>query len=87
MTVPGRLGPLFMLDHRFTMRHAAPYAGDELDARRAARVERHTSRCPQCRELVETLKRTVAGLRGLRDGARAEGDVAAGVIARLRRED
>lgn len=83
-----QLRPSFMRDHRFTMRHAAPYAGGELDAGPAERVHRHTSRCPQCRELVRTLRRTLEGLRGLRDAPAGEPrpDVAEGVIARLRRD-
>ena len=43
------------------------YLDGELDARAAAGVERHVRWCPNCRRMLENLRRTVAGLGALRD--------------------
>ena len=81
-------GPLRMLlfhrDHRWTQRHLFDYIDGELDSDGRDRVERHVGMCPQCRRLLDGLKRTVAGLMALRD--EPTGDVADSVIARLRAE-
>ncbi len=76
----------FHRDHRFTMEHASEYLDGELPEPDCRRVVEHTGMCPRCRHLVESLRRTIAGLAGLRDHGDAGGDVAAGVIARLRGE-
>jgi anti-sigma factor RsiW len=82
------MGPLrmmrFYLDHRWTRRRLSEYVDDELDAAGRERVERHVHLCPSCWRLLETLKRTLAGLMGLRE--EASGEIADGVIARLRAE-
>lgn len=75
----------FYLDHRWTQKHLSHYLDEELPPEGRERIERHTSRCPECRRLLQTLARTLAGLMGLREGAVAEG-VADRVIARLRAE-
>ena len=72
----------FHRDHRFTMAHASEYLDGELGSRSAQRVHDHTGFCPECRELIETLRRTLDGLAGLR--RRGDDRVAADVIARLR---
>jgi anti-sigma factor RsiW len=74
----------FMRDHRFTMSHASEYLDGELDERGRRRVEGHTGICPACRRLVESLRRTVDALRGLR--GEPEATVADAVIERLRTE-
>ena len=43
------------------------YLDGELDPRAAAGVKRHVRWCPNCRRMLETLRRTVAGLGALRD--------------------
>jgi anti-sigma factor RsiW len=43
------------------------YLDGDLDRRAAAGVERHTRWCPNCRHMLRNLRRTVAGLRALRD--------------------
>lgn len=78
------LSPSFHRDHRWTQRNLSDYIDGELDADGRDRVERHVGMCPKCRRLLESLKRTVAGLMGLRE--EPTGDVADGVIARLRAE-
>jgi anti-sigma factor RsiW len=75
----------FYLDHRWTQKHLSLYLDEDLAPKGRERIERHTSRCPECRRLLETLARTVAGLMGLREDGVAEG-VADRVIARLRAE-
>jgi len=43
------------------------YLDGELDPRAAAGVKRHVRWCPNCRRMLENLRRTVAGLGALRD--------------------
>lgn len=43
------------------------YLDGELDARAAAAVKRHVRWCPNCRRMLENLRRTVGGLGALRD--------------------
>ncbi len=74
----------FHRDHRFTMEHASEYLDGELPEPDCRRVDQHTGVCPGCRRLVESLRRTIAGLAGLREPRPGGEDVAAGVIARLR---
>jgi predicted anti-sigma-YlaC factor YlaD len=76
--------PLYMLDHRWTNARLSRYLDGELSDRHRLRVERHAGRCPQCRRLLATLRRTLDGLAGLRQ--QHELDIAEGVIGRLRRE-
>jgi anti-sigma factor RsiW len=73
-----------MLDHRFTKAHASEYLDGELSPAGRSRVERHTSMCPQCREMIATLRRMLEALPAL--GATPQPSVADGVIERLRRE-
>jgi len=77
----------FPRDHRFTLAHASDYLDGDLDAAGRERVERHAGLCPKCRELLESLGRTVAALRELgspRAAAPAAAGVAPGIVARLR---
>jgi anti-sigma factor RsiW len=74
----------FRREHRWTNEHLSDYIDGELDPRARDRVERHVGGCPECRRVVATLKRTLAGLMGLRDDQ--PGDIADSVIARLRVE-
>lgn len=71
----------FVRDHRFTVVHASDYLDDELDADGARRVDGHTLQCRRCRAMLEALRRTVSGVRGLRRPSRA--GVAAGVLDAL----
>jgi anti-sigma factor RsiW len=43
------------------------YLDDELDPRDAAHVARHARWCPNCRRMLQNIRRTIGGLRGLRD--------------------
>jgi anti-sigma factor RsiW len=74
----------FHREHRWTQGHLSEYVDDELDAGERDRVERHVGKCPECRRVLATLKRTLAALMGLREGASE--DIAESVIARLRTE-
>ena len=74
----------FVRDHRFTRSHASDFLDGELDDDGRHRVEEHAGMCPPCRQLLDSLKRTISELRGLREPP--AGDVASGVIARLRDE-
>lgn len=72
----------FGLDHRFTVVHASDYLDGELDAGATRRVDGHAHRCPRCHALLDGLRRTVSGLRGLRRPSRAS--VVPGVLDALR---
>jgi anti-sigma factor RsiW len=78
------LTPWFMRDHMWTRRHMSEYLDDELGARGRHRVERHTRRCPVCHRLLETLRRTVAGLHALGEQPVPAEGVSDSVISRLR---
>jgi anti-sigma factor RsiW len=41
------------------------YLDSELDASAASGVERHVRWCPNCRRMLENLRRTIGGLRAL----------------------
>ena len=43
------------------------YLDGELDRRAAGGVERHVRWCPNCRRMLANLRRTIGGLRALRD--------------------
>ena len=82
------MGPLRMMrfhwEHRWTHQHLSEYLDGELDGGARARVERHVGMCPECRRVLATLKRTLAGLMGLREDQST--DIADSVIGRLRAE-
>jgi anti-sigma factor RsiW len=82
------MGPLGMMrfyrDHRWTHQHLSEYLDGELAPRERERVERHVGMCPECRRVLATLKRMLAGLMGLRSDQPT--DIADGVIGRLRAE-
>jgi anti-sigma factor RsiW len=73
-----------MLDRRFTASHASEYLDGDLSPAGRRRVERHTAICPQCRELLASLRRMLDALPAL--AATPRPTVADGVIDRLRRE-
>jgi anti-sigma factor RsiW len=75
----------FMREHRWTHARLSEYVDGELDQDRRARVEEHVRWCPECRRVLESLRRTVEGLMRLR--VAAPESLAIGVIERLRREN
>lgn len=72
----------FHREHHWTHEHLSEYVDGELPAGEHRRVERHVGMCPECRRVLATLKRTLAGLMGLREDASV--DIAESVIERLR---
>jgi anti-sigma factor RsiW len=74
----------FMRDHRWTQAHLSDFLDGELREPARERVEHHVHWCPECRRVLETLRRTLKGLMELR--ATPDESVAPGVIDRLRRE-
>jgi anti-sigma factor RsiW len=74
----------FMRAHRRTGARLSPYLDGELEPRDRRLVEEHVHRCPECRRVLATLRRTLEGLLGLR--GLPQTSVAPGVIDRLRRE-
>ena len=74
----------FMREHRWAHARLSQYLDGELAAGERARVEEHVRWCPECRRVLESLRRTVEGLMGLR--VATPESVATGVIERLRRE-
>jgi anti-sigma factor RsiW len=76
----------FMRDHRWTQAHLSDYLDDDLAQPERARVEHHVGMCPRCRRVVETLMKTLDGLRALGAEPAAGGGIADSVIAKLRDE-
>lgn len=81
----------FMREHRWTHAHLSDYLDEDITSGGRRRVEEHVGVCPECRRVLATLRRTLAGLRGLRDAPAAgrgagEEQVADRVIDRLRSE-
>src|ERR1700735_5838825 len=57
----------FMRDHRWLPPHASEYLDGELGVDERHRVERHTQECPECRELLRSLRTLVGALRTIDD--------------------
>jgi anti-sigma factor RsiW len=79
----------FMREHRWTSTHLSEYIDRELSEPDSERVEEHVRLCPQCHRILGTLRRTVGGLRSLRDRPPARppaGGTAEGVLGRIRDE-
>ena len=74
----------FMREHRWTRARFSDYLDGDLRERQRQRVEQHLYWCPECRRALESLRRTLKGLMGLRTTP-AE-SVAPSVIDRVRRE-
>jgi len=74
----------FMRDHRWTQAHLSDYIDGDLRSSDRQRVEEHAHWCPECRRVLESLRRTLKGLMELR--ATPGESIAPGVIDRLRRE-
>jgi anti-sigma factor RsiW len=83
--IRGLLGRMrFMREHRWTHSHLSEYLDEELTPRERARVDEHVGICPHCHRVLATLKRTLVGLRALREERPPE--VAEKVIEQLRGE-
>jgi anti-sigma factor RsiW len=76
--------PRYMWEHRWTHGHLSDYLDDDLSVPERRRVERHVDICPQCRRVLATLKRTLAGLAALREEPGV--DISGRVMGRLRQE-
>ncbi|MGH2948022.1 MAG: anti-sigma factor family protein [Solirubrobacteraceae bacterium] len=74
----------FMRDHRWTQAHLSDYLEGDLQSRERERAEQHVHWCPECRRVLESLRRTLKGLMELR--ATPDESIAPSVIDRLRRE-
>jgi anti-sigma factor RsiW len=73
-----------MREHRWTHAHLSAYLERQLTPAERRRVEAHTSICPNCTRVLETLRRMLDGLHMLR--AQPQTGVADGVIERFRDE-
>lgn len=74
----------FMREHRWTDARLSDYLDEQLAARDRGRVDEHIGRCPQCRRMLATLRRTLEELRSL--SVEAHPGIADGVLRRLHRE-
>ncbi len=74
----------FMLDHLWAGPRMSAYLDGELEPAEGARLERHTHDCPDCHRALESLRRTIEGLRRLRRRDGAPEGLADVVIERLR---
>ena len=72
----------FMRDHEWAHEHLSDYIDGELRDRDRDRVEEHVGMCPQCRRVLATLRKTVAGLGSLMSPSPPPG-LADSVIGRL----
>lgn len=75
----------FKLDHRWARGQMSAYVDDELTDARRLRMDGHLARCERCRQLLASLRATVAAANGLPSPASPTSpqDRAAAVIARL----
>jgi anti-sigma factor RsiW len=75
----------FVRDHRWVPPHTSEYLDGELGPRERERVERHTQDCPECRELLATLRALIEALGTLRGNEErvVAGAVLASVQSRL----
>ena len=75
----------YMREHHWTHAHLSAYLESQLTPAERRRVEAHTSICPNCTRVLQTLRRMLEGLPMLR--AQPETGIADSVIERLRHED
>lgn len=76
----------FMREHRWTSARLSAYFDHELSERKRHRLEAHAGICPECGQMLATLRRTLEGLRGLSRDPGAPTGLADSVIERLRGE-
>ena len=55
----------FGADHRWSPPHMSEYLDGELTEGARVRLERHVHDCDRCREILRSLRTTIASLRGL----------------------
>jgi anti-sigma factor RsiW len=75
----------FKLDHRWARAQMSAYVDGELTNPRRRRMESHLARCERCRQLLASLRGTVAAVQALASPASPTSphDRATAVIARL----
>jgi anti-sigma factor RsiW len=75
----------FWRDHRWAAGQMSAYLDGELGSGPRARVERHAHDCPECRRVLDGLRRVLGALHGLTppSGGPAALTVAASVRGRL----
>jgi anti-sigma factor RsiW len=73
-----------MREHHYAAERYSAYLDGDLEPTEKARVEAHVGICPECTKVLAALRRTLEGLRGLRD-VEAPG-VTDSVIDRLREQ-
>lgn len=76
----------FMRDHIWARGRFSAYFDHELEEAESARLERHAQLCPKCHRMLETLRKTLEGLRGLSGTTEPPSDLADSVSERLRKE-
>ncbi|CAN5432562.1 hypothetical protein BH10ACT11_BH10ACT11_03570 [soil metagenome] len=79
----------FMREHRWTGAHLSEYLDEGLPAHGQDRLDQHLGACPECRRLLQGLRRALDGLRSMRsepESAPGSAGIADSVIERLRDE-
>ncbi|MFN8215126.1 MAG: zf-HC2 domain-containing protein [Solirubrobacterales bacterium] len=76
----------FMRDHLWARGRFSAYLDHELGDGDSARLEHHAELCPECNRMLETLRKTLEGLRGLSSTAEPPSDLVDSVMERLRKE-
>lgn len=62
----------FVRAHRWMQDHMSKYLDGDLDERDRERAERHIHECPECSELLASLRNLLGALREVRGRARPE---------------
>jgi anti-sigma factor RsiW len=57
----------FLRDHRWVPPHASEYLDAELSSDERRRLESHLADCPECRELLHSLRALIGALATIRD--------------------
>ncbi len=75
----------FRRDHRWTPRHMSAYLDAELPPQRRTRLERHLRDCPECRGVLQALRRMLGLLKRTAPASTTDEtpDIASAVLARL----
>lgn len=77
----------FMREHLWTNSHLSPYLDQEVSEAERIRVEQHARVCPKCHRMLETLKKTLEGLRSMSAESVAPSGLADSVMERVRAEE
>jgi anti-sigma factor RsiW len=73
----------FRRDHRWTPRHMSAYLDSDMSAMARARLERHTAECPECRSVLDDVRRMLVLLHSAPEPVADVPAIASAVLRRL----